>query len=423
MEDKTTHDEEIASFEPTQVDETTFDRGIAAWSHVAGCFCLYCNSWGILNTFAVFETYYSNAGAALVDNAAPSAIAWIGSTQSLLITLVSAIAGPVYDLGHLRLLLVAGTLLVGLGQLGPSFCHAYWQVFLTQGIAIGCGGGLLFLPAVALLPQYFKSKLGLAFGIATAGSSAGATIYPIVLRQLLDKVGFVWAVRAMAFIVLGTLLVPNMVLRDRTKPRQIRAVLNLESLKDRAYVLFIILGFVPFAGFFSVYIWLSLFSLRFTDDQMAFYVVTIFNAASCFGRILPNMVADYVGPFNVITIGSLAAGILVLNMSAIKSLAGLIVMTVLLGITGGVYIGTTPLCFNALTDDKRLLGTRMGMGYAVLGFGVLVGGPGAGAMLGAAEPLHWSGVWILSGVMCLFGAFGYAVVRASKYGMPVVQKV
>ncbi|KXS95001.1 hypothetical protein AC578_1526 [Pseudocercospora eumusae] len=337
--------------------------------------------------------------------------------------LISAIAGPVYDLGHLRLLLIAGTLLVGVGQLGPTFCHAYWQVFLTQGVAIGCGGGLLFLPAVAVLPQYFKSKLGLAFGIATAGSSAGAAIYPVVLRQLLNRIGFAWAVRTMALIVLGTLLVPNVVLRYRTKPRQIRAILDLNSLKDGTYVLFIILGFVPFAGFFSVYIWLSLFSLKFTNEQMAFYVVAIFNAASCFGRILPNMVADYVGPFNVITIGSLAAGTLLLNMIAIKSLAGMIVMAVLLGITGGVYIGTTPLCFNALTDDKRLLGTRMGMGYAVLGFGVLVGGPGAGAMLGAAEPLHWSGVWTLSGVMCCFGALGYTVVRVAKYGMPILQKV
>lgn len=55
----------------------------------------------------------------MIDNATPTDVAWIGSAQYLLMTLTSAVAGPLYDHGPLRLLLLVGTLLVGGGLTFP----------------------------------------------------------------------------------------------------------------------------------------------------------------------------------------------------------------------------------------------------------------------------------------------------------------
>lgn len=47
---------------------------------------------------------------------------------------------------------------------------------LAQGFCIGLGGGMLFVPSVAILPTYFSTKIGLAIGLAAAGSSMGGKL-------------------------------------------------------------------------------------------------------------------------------------------------------------------------------------------------------------------------------------------------------
>ena len=117
-------------------------------------------------------------------------------------------SGPIYDRGHLRILVIVGSFGVVFGLMMLSICKTYWQALLTQGLVVGTGAGCLFVPCVAVLPTYFNTKLGLAVGLAAAGSSMGGVIYPTVLYQLIDKLGFGWSVRVLAFIALVTLVIP-----------------------------------------------------------------------------------------------------------------------------------------------------------------------------------------------------------------------
>jgi sugar phosphate permease len=77
---------------------------------------------------------------------------------------------------------------------------------------------------------------------------------------------------------------------------------------------------------------------------MAFYLVPIFNAASCFGRTLPNALSDKTGPFNLIAPGALIIGILILCMIAVASEAAILVVAVLTGFFSGVFIAMPPVC-------------------------------------------------------------------------------
>jgi len=36
-----------------------------------------------------------------------------------------------------------------------SWCKTYWQVLLAQGVCVGIGNGLVFVPSVALASTYF----------------------------------------------------------------------------------------------------------------------------------------------------------------------------------------------------------------------------------------------------------------------------
>ena len=96
-----------------------------------------------------------------------------------------------------------------------SIYKTHGQALLAQGLVVGSGAGCLFVPCVAVLPTYFNTKLGLAVGVAAAGSSLGGNIYPTVLHQLIDKLGFGWSVRVLAFVALGTLIIPIAVMKMR----------------------------------------------------------------------------------------------------------------------------------------------------------------------------------------------------------------
>ena len=81
--------------------------------------------------------------------------------------------GPLYDRGYLRTIIAFGSVFNVFGMVVIGFCSRYWQVILAQGVLVGLGSGCLFLPSIAILPQYFEKKRGLATGIGSSGSAFG----------------------------------------------------------------------------------------------------------------------------------------------------------------------------------------------------------------------------------------------------------
>ena len=99
---------------------------------------LFFNTWGLLNTFGVFQTYYES-GALFQETS--STIAWIGSIQAFCVLAVGFVTGPIYDRGFLRLLLIVGTFLIVFGHMMLSLSHNFWEALLSQGVCVGLGAG------------------------------------------------------------------------------------------------------------------------------------------------------------------------------------------------------------------------------------------------------------------------------------------
>ncbi|TVY60898.1 Aspyridones efflux protein apdF [Lachnellula suecica] len=395
--------------------------GLAAWLQVAAGFMIFFNTWGLINTFAVFQTYYES-GALFTESS--SNISWIGSIQCFLLQLTGIVAGPIYDRGHLRLLLLTGSLLVVFGYMMLSLCHEYWQAMLAQAICVGIGSGLLFTPTVSLLPTWFSSHLGLAVGIASSGSSLGGVIYPIVLYRLIGPIGFPWAVRTLAFIALGTFIIPVVVMKQRIKPPKLRAMIDWSAFTDAPYITFALALLIVFIGNSVLIFYISYYPVNnaFTNESLGFYMVAIFNAASVFGRIAPNALSDRIGVFNTFAPMALLLSITVFCMIAVKNTGGMVVEALITGFFSGVIVALPPVCFAMLTKNKAVIGTRIGQGFAIGGLGLLIGGPTAGAILGTTEPLKWTGLWVYGGVTCAVAGFILVAVRIMKAGPTLMIK-
>ncbi|KAL7942546.1 putative MFS monocarboxylate transporter [Trichoderma barbatum] len=375
-------------------EELDFDTGIKAWLQVLGAFFLWFNSWGLINTFGVFQTYYEQS---ILSHHSPSAIAWVGSLQSHLLLSVSIISGPLFDRGYFYILLPFGTFMITFGYMMTSLSTQYYQIMLAQGLCVGIGTGCLFVPSVALLPQYFRTKRALANGIAATGSSIGGVIYPIMFYKLQQSAGFPWATRALAFLCLLTSSISIAVMRVRVAPNTKRALLQLSAFKEPQYSLFCLAMFFGFLGFYNFLSFVQpwSFSRGITSQNLSFYLLPIINAASTFGRITPNFLADHWGPLNMLAPASGVTALLAFCWIAVDSTAGIIILSIFYGFFSGGFVSLPPVVMTVLTSDIRNLGTRLGMFFGVVSIALLVGTPIGGAIISGSN--SYLGVQIFCG--------------------------
>lgn len=112
------------------------DGGISAWLRVLGCFLIFNNTYGLAATYGAYQAYYQSHG---LTAHSPSSISWIGTTQIFMLGLTGMIAGPLYDRGFVRSVLLLGCFLVVFGVFMLSLSHTYYQILLSQGFCIGVG--------------------------------------------------------------------------------------------------------------------------------------------------------------------------------------------------------------------------------------------------------------------------------------------
>jgi MFS family permease len=392
------------------------DGGLDAWLQVIGGWVILLATWGLVNSFGVYQTYYETT---LLTTSTSSAISWIGSVQAALLTIVGTFSGPLYDAGYFRHLIIAGMFFIVLGQFMTSLCSTYWQVLLAQGFTTGIGMGLSFLPSAAILAQYFKKRRALALGISSTGSPIAGIIFPVIFSRLEPVVGFGWATRVIAFILLATSAIPIAFMRTRLPPpRRRRSIVDPTAFRDAPFLLVVGSLFFDFLGLYVPFFYIQLFTEKkgLAGPDFSPYLVTLLNVGSIFGRVLPNALADAAGNLNVLLACSLVSAVLALAWLAIGNLAGLVAFALLYGLFSGGIVSVTPSVIMSLTPDLGRVGARLGTTFLATGLAVLVGTPIGGAILGSAdgEP-RWGAMIGYAGATLMVSSLACTLSRAVLY--------
>ncbi len=259
--------------------------GLMAWLQVLAGFFLFFNSWGIVNTFGVFQTYYRSD---LLTSSSPSSISWIGSIQGFMVINFSVILGPLVDRGHAKAIVFVGCFILAFGMMMTSLGHEYYQILLSQGFAMGIGCSCAFVSSVAVISSYFSTRRAFAMGVCASGSSLGGTIYPIMAHRLIPIIGFPWTIRAMGFMIFATTIMASFLLKPRLPPSKRIAIVHLPSLRDPILMVFSCATLFGFAGMYVPIFYVQAYAIsQGVDSNLAFYLVSILNAGSTFGRIIP----------------------------------------------------------------------------------------------------------------------------------------
>ncbi|KAJ7935198.1 major facilitator superfamily domain-containing protein [Mycena leptocephala] len=330
-----------------------------------------CALFGYVNAWGVFQSYYEET---LLKDSSPSNIAWIGSVQYSMIFVPGLVSGHFFDRGHLKVpffvssvTLVAATFLIGQ-------CTQYWHFLLCQGFAVGISAGILFGPVNAVLGHWFKKKRGVALGFLASGSSVGGTLFPIVARNLIPRVGFPWTLRIMGFILLCSLGIANLAVRRRLPPKHVAGGLfNPAAFKNPAYTVYCFSGIVTFFGLYTLltYIDVSATSVG-VSPNFSFYLISMANGASLFGRLTAGFMADKFGAVNVITPFTMVAAIMTYIWPLARSKGSFVAIAVVYGFSSGAYISSFMLPMYQLGEIADV-GRRSGMTMTLTAIGAAVG--------------------------------------------------
>ena len=256
---------------------------------------------------------------------------------------------------------------------------------------------------------------------------------PILLRTTFPKLGWTWSIRIIAFLVLFMLTVANIFIRPNPRLAQ-RHHTNIgvttsdttttPTAKKRKPTLDLsAFGSVPFT-----FITVCLSSLEFVifgatgilptyattakfNPDSGFYIIAILNGASCFGRALPGLAADHLGPFNVLSsmiIFTLLSMCIIWLPFGSTSLVALYIFSAFWGFGTGSFLSVTPICVGK-TCDTRDYGRYFGTAYFVVSFALLLTVPLS------AQVLQTAGTQALSGFYVAVLGFGFLCIICARY--------
>jgi len=269
--------------------------------------------------------------------------------------------------------------------------------------------------AVALVRPVYLHVLNIA------DEMTGGVIYPIVFNKLQPRIGFAWTTRVMAFILLVTLLIPVSVMRAKSFPSSKRPFLDLKVFRELPWVFFSIGEFFGFMGMYIPFYYISTYGFEkgIVDKNLSFYLLTILNSSSVFGRIIPNFYADLIGPLNMMAPFVLFCGIVAFCWISISTLGAIVVFCICYGFFSGTFVSITGPALATLSPDMALVGTHMGMSFSIGALGLLIGNPVAGVLL---DKFGWVGPAVFCGFCNVFAFAFVLAARVKKSGWRVMIK-
>lgn len=191
------------------------------------------------------------------------------------------ISGKIFDSYGPRYLFLIASFFHVFGLMMTSISTEYYQFLLAQGICSPLGAGALFFTSISCVNTWFSTKRATALGIAVTGSSLGGVVLPIMVQELIPKVGYEWAMRTCAFFILGLCVIANATMKSRLPPKP-RAVNPIDFIRPFKEVTFFFTAFSVFLFLFGLFLPYNYVIVHARSngmsDYLAGYLVPIMNA-------------------------------------------------------------------------------------------------------------------------------------------------
>jgi OFA family oxalate/formate antiporter-like MFS transporter len=130
----------------------------------------------------------------------------IFSLRSFVLAFSLTLAGKLVDKYDPRKVVLGGGAIAALGVLLSGFATKGWQLYLTYGLLIGLGDGVLYITCVAVVSRWFVKKRALAIGLVTTGIPLSGLITNPLSAWLISSFGVRHAFFSLAGIIMVSVL-------------------------------------------------------------------------------------------------------------------------------------------------------------------------------------------------------------------------
>lgn len=294
---------------------------------------------------------------------------------------VGMISGPISDrFGPAPVFAVGGTIFA-LGLVLTSFAGDIRVGYLTAGLT-GFGAGCFVAPLTGAAGGLFQRRRAAALGLVAAGNGLGTMLLIPAAAALIDANGWRPALRWLAVIAaVGFGLAFVMLVRPPARPARATPQTMRALVSNRNFVTMFIGATLMSVALFSAFG----FFVPFTEQRgisagTASLLFSVIGLASIVGRLALTSVSDRIGALRLMQL------MMVLQPSAYaiwivvdSSLAGLVVFSLVLGVTYGGFVAISPEVSIVLFGLDNV-GRLMGLLFLSFGIGGLIG-PGLAGWL------------------------------------------
>lgn len=332
-------DKEAQAANPRSDIQAIPDGGYG-WFIVLLCFLFNFATWGANSGFAVYLSHYLNndtfPGANKYDYALIGGLTF--GTGLFFAPFINKILGVI----GIQYTAALGVLMQFASLILASFVTKLWQLYLTQGILQAFGLAFMTIPALLILPQWFKHKRTFASAISAAGSGCGGVMFNLAMQKIMEISSVHWALRAQAILCLFLGACATLLIRTRMDVKY--------SIFDKQVVFsggFIICAFyLTFCMFGYVIVLYTMAnvttSLGYTPYQGSIASAMV-QAGSITGRPIVGRLSDRFGAITVASATYVLCTIFVFAMwIPARNYATILAFCFLMGSLMGTVFATSP---------------------------------------------------------------------------------
>jgi MFS family permease len=286
--------------------------------------------------------------------------------------------GRLADRFGIRLPLVVGAFMLGIGFLVAAVSASYWQFVLAQALLIGMlGSSVTFGPLVADVSLWFLRQRGIAVAIVASGNYLAGAIWPSILQHAIAVIGWrhtymgvgVFCIATM--LPLATLLRRRAAIDDRIGPVRLRTApgpLPLSPARLQALLVLAGLACCIAMSMPQVHIIAYCGDLGYGPARGA-EMLSLMLGFGVVSRLGSGIIADRIGGLGTLILGSTLQCLALLFYLPFDGLTSLYVVSALFGLSQGGIVPSYALivrdCFPAREAGERisfvLMATVIGM--------------------------------------------------------------
>ncbi|KAF2665263.1 MFS transporter, MCP family, solute carrier family 16, member 6 [Microthyrium microscopicum] len=332
---------EVAISEPPQPPDGGF-----GWVMVAACSTINCFTWGVTSSYGIYLSEYLLSNT--FDRASPMDYGFVGGFNFAFAMVIAPLTTYLVPRLGKHAVMLAGSVLQCVGYIGASFAGKIVHLYITQGALVGCGIGLMIVPSMAILSQWFSRKRSVANGLSSAGSGIGGIVFSWGTRSMIKSMGLAWALRATGLITLAANCIAILLIRDRNdhiKPTQL--AFDLVLLRQYKVILLLLWAFISMFGYIALLFSLSDFALAIgLSREEATDIVGFLNLGTAVGRPIIGIMSDHFSRVNTAAVLTFSCGIICFALWMPAKTYGLTVFFSLLcgAILGVFWMTISPLC-------------------------------------------------------------------------------